>query len=320
MRLQPRYVAPVLLVAIVGLATLAAPAGQRTYSPDVTELMMGGASAGFVGYEGCRPFAPVVATSNGSGVKKQLGPLEYEPCVLLVRAGMTPAFYAWIASAMAGDHVAKRVELRTVDHTGAVRQSLQLQDAIVTRVTFPEFNGMSKDTATVRVELAPSAVVLQGAGGTSALALSKTKAPLLSSFKVTLDGAHVASAAAIGPVDVRMPGVSARAVEGSPATPSAADPQPFRFTVGGTKLSPAHAWLEGFLLQTQHTDADEATLVLEARDPTLSTVMYTVTLEGVGVLGGDIYFANASSTQPPSWRSFELYAEKATLHPAPSWS
>lgn len=155
-----------LLVA----ATVVAPAANRSYTASRHVLTMDGVDVGVLhSYSGCRAVAEVTRADLGADqtTKKHISGIRYEPCALVIGAGMRPVVYDWIREAFELKATRKTVALSAIDHNLKETARIVLRDAIISGVTLPTLDAASKDPGTIILTLAPEAITAQKGTGAS---------------------------------------------------------------------------------------------------------------------------------------------------------
>jgi hypothetical protein len=100
-------------------------------------------------------------------------------------------------------------------------------------------------------------------------------------------------------------------------TPAGADISNLIITVSEEAAAQVYKWQEDFLLKGKNTDADEKTATIEMLDPTMKTVLFTLTLKGVGLISAGP--EAAESLQEPIRRvKVDMYVESMAFDYSPA--
>lgn len=315
-RLVP-LIAILLLVVVVAASTSAAVPRPSTVAR--TLLVIDGAYAGALnGYDGCRPVAEVMTTGTVGAPNKQVMSVRLEPCVLRMGGNMEPAFYQWVADSLAGQHHKRDIELVRATWNGAVTHRFGVEDALITSVEFPAFDGSLNALTNMTVTLA----------GASIRALPPGSAPFVKldpnvlrayAFKVTANQQHLTYAASVSEIGARLEPADVQAILTSRSGTASASMRidDVRLVVSPKEQSLV-PWAHGFLF---NGSGQEISIVVEALTQNLKDPLFELTLSGVGVTGGNFAFPAATASEQTIPRiTYDLYVEELAFVVKPAWS
>ena len=273
---------------------------KRTAAPPGLFLSVAGSTTQVHDLQGCHPRATLLLDPPGPGGvrKKQVAAVGFEPCRLEV--GVAAAgLHQWIQATLAGTAAPLEAVLTQRDAHGQVVRQVTLHGASLAEVRFPAIDGSSNASARLQLVVEPTTHAL-GASPSCCPAPAKT----VQSWSA--NGGKVEEASLGGLMVSRFGPVA--------WTKTAAGAQ---VEVGPLTLSQKHgaafgAWAMDFLVNGSNGDADEGTLTVDYLGKDLKTLLYRLTLEGVGVSGGDL-FLPADPQDPLRRRTFSLYAESMSL-------
>lgn len=301
---RSRLLGPVafLVLLLLVAATVIAPAGNRSYSAPRYALSIDGADVGMVSsYSGCRATGEVTTSIVGTeqATEKRITGLRYEPCALVLGPNMRPAVYDWIREAFELKHTRKSVMISVLDHNARETGRIELRDAIITGVTLPALDASSKDAATITLTLTPEAMVALKGSNAPISATSATKSPawLVSSFRVDLNGVPQAGVARMSPIEFTVDTATDTigATRDATRAPSQASWSDVSVTVSSARPGDFPQWADDFLVQGNSQDTRERSLKVTYLKPNLKDALFEVTLGGVGIFGGDIFFPATTS-------------------------
>lgn len=321
-----RYV-PFVFVAILAVlsAGVIAPAAKVSYSASRYVLEVDGQPVGLAAVSGCRPVANVVTTQTpGATSTKHVGGMAFEPCAITLSGAPSAPLATWMGATLEGKRVTKDFALHRLDHNMKVLETTMGRQAIVSAIVFPTFDATSKDAAPLRLELTAEALSLaKGSGQTPGVVMGKQSKAHASNFLVTLDNVSLLGVVRVEGLSVRLPPAPAaagtsRVPTSAPAPPEVGD---VSLVVSTAKAQPLSQWAEDFLVNGNNAPSNEKTLKVTALASNSKDPLYDVTLTGVGVFGGDLYFPQGAAEASAMPRStFLLYAEDATFQPHAAWS
>jgi T4-like virus tail tube protein gp19 len=236
-------------------------------------LELDGKPCGFVdSLEGGGVAAEVVTEPHGGEhyLKKHLGNAAPEPIVVTFGLGLDPGLYDWLAEAWNGNRTPRDGRIVFVDATLKATQALEFQGAVVTSVTFPKLDALSKDPGRLTVVLEPEETRSQKAsealGGPSA----RVKQWISSNFRVEVDGLDSKRVAKVDAFTVVTSG----------------DPIDFprlRVTISETGAESWRTWHEEFVVKGHNDEGNERSGALVLLDATLKEELGRVALAGLGI-------------------------------------
>jgi phage tail-like protein len=271
-------------------------------------------------FEGCAAAGTVVDEQPGTDqvVRKHIGTLAYDPCVLSVGAGMDKKLYEWVRDLLDRKATRHDVVIHSADYDNKVRASTELLDALLTKVTFPELDAASKDAASMQLTIQAEQVKSLAASGQSIAVTNSKDAQkkwLPSNFRFTLDG--------VNDLD-RVNKISAFEATQEVTPDSVGETRDYAQQAGKLRLgnlvfsiSESHsgsvdAWFDSFLIKGNNGQANEKNGKIEFLSPNLQDVLFTLSLKGVGIFrGGEVKFEAGS--EKIKRKNYFLYVEEASF-------
>jgi len=309
---------------IIALAGSATAAEQRTYSmtgaavtidgmsPFVAKRVSGGSGVGNIVVEN--------AAASGQFRKKHLAGVKYEDLSLGITGLPSPAITAWLNQALLGARAEKGGYVSLADAQMNESSRLTWFQALVSKVELPELDASSKNAGEFKLTLSPQRTARSGSGGkvTSAISNAKQKVFMTNNFKVTVDGLDLTFVNHIDPLAIRFksstnPVGEQRDYEKTPGT---VDVSNLVFTIDAARASTLLAWYDSFVTKGESTQEKERSGKIEYLSPDLKTVLFTVGLNGLGLVRLDLEPIEAGKETAPRLRA-EMYVESVTLSSAP---
>lgn len=292
----------------------------RGYAAQRAALVIDGETVSLASLRGCNPRAQVIIEPVGPDqvLRKHVGPLGYEPCVVDVTS-LPPKLKAWIAETLDGKAPRRDLTLALVGLDGRVGRAATLEDALLTGVEMPALDAASRNGKRTTLTIEPDRIVPQGGATPSLPAAGKAgavKASTASSFRVTLSGASQSLASSVSAPTFSVTFASP-ASEGRSATRAVVGTEvaPIRVTLPESRATEWLTWARATFAGS-NTGDDERTLVIEYLAPDFKTVLWAVTYTGVGVYGGDVFLPAPppiAGSKAVVQREFLLYAETMRL-------
>lgn len=278
-----------LLGSLVLILSATAATTSRTYRAGQLGVSVNGvAVAGGVSWLGGQPRG----TLQVSGAKKQLSGFTYDPVVIEVSAALTQPLLGLVTGFCAGQATPVTLLL-----TEGGLSSLEVKQAVLTQVEFPELDGASKERA---------AIVLTFSVGSSAslppsTALSgpKTKAALSSNFRFVVDGLPSNRIASVSGLTLSREG-GRLAVSNLIVSLSAVDAAAWT------------QWRDEFVVQGKNSDAQEKNATLTLLDASMGNPLLSLVLSRVGLIRTD---ATTRGGEAISRLEAELYVESVSVVP-----
>ena len=295
------------------------------YSTGKFGLELEGEFAGFLdSVEGGEVFAEVAeepAAPDGV-IPKHLAAVKYEPIRIKFGAGMTEAFYQWIARLLARSDKPMDGAILFLDINFKEDRRLEWTRGRITEVTFPAFDASSKDTVVLTVVIAPestsmvssqSARTVQGALKTSRRHLWRA-----SNFRFELSGLEAASKRVkkIDSFTVKMAAESEPEAGAPPQASTRLLVPNVLFTVPMRDAQPYFDWVEDFIVRGNNGQGAERSGALALLDTNLKDEQFRLTLGNVGIVRARTQRADASS-EVVATIEVELYCESMRFTPSP---
>ena len=294
----------------VALASVAWPAGQaaaavpetdrapaspiggdkRGYTAGKFAFEFGGAAAEWVhSAEGGHATADVVTEKMGADhlSKKHLGNIKYEDLSVAVGAGMSKAFYSWIAASWQANYQRKNGTLLTADFNNNPIKKLEFFNALITETGMPALDGSSKDAALIDVTFTPETTRLNRkvSGPVVAAVAAKQKQWIVSNFRLTIDGLDCSRVSKIEALVVKQKFVENPVGENRDyqKEPGALEFPNLAVTLAESSAESWYTWFEDFVVKGNNGQAQEKNGKLEYLSPNLQDVLFTVEFKHLGI-------------------------------------
>jgi hypothetical protein len=130
-------------------------ADQRTYTGGRFMLDVGGEQVGFVKkFSGLAVEADIVANDLGPAnvQKKHVSNIKWTAAKATIGIGMGKAMYEWIKAAFDRSYVTQNGSFVSADFNYKAQSRLNFMHALITSVTIPKLDGLSKDAAYFDIE------------------------------------------------------------------------------------------------------------------------------------------------------------------------
>lgn len=197
-----------LFVTLFALVPSTIIAQARTAaSPVTTTLIVDGAPFPVRSAEGGEAVAEVLSAPGPGGVlKKQLGPVGYEPVVIQSSPEMAPLL-AWIGESWKGTARPRNGTLVSGDIAGKSKVERNFTGAQIVETSFPSLDAASREPGYITVRLSPAAVVTKtGSGPVAGGKVTKTMEWHRSNFRFELGELPTEGVARIDSFTVRSSG------------------------------------------------------------------------------------------------------------------
>lgn len=292
-------------------------------SPPVLGLELDGAFVAFVtSMEGGNAFADIVPEAVGPDLiqRKQPGPVRFEDIVIDVSLSSVAApLTNWITGTLAKGPTSKNgaIVYANVINFNEVKR-LEFFNAVLTEVTVPAtIASEGKRVVMLTLRITPQSTRLTGGTGKTLTSPLKTttKNILSTNFRFNVQGLE-SSCGRISKVDsITAKRLLAGAVVGQDklrqSAPGVLDCSIVRITLPEADAGPFYAWLDKSIVQGN--PGDERAGVLEWLDPTLTTVIASVQLNGLGIVRYAPDPIKAGSTVTPGLVQVDMYCESINL-------
>lgn len=250
----------------------------RTFGGSHFSLEIGGTDVGAVAsVEGGNAVSEVVLDAGTGGFTgKHLGALSYEPLKVVLNAPPHPDVTKLINESLAKT-VRTGIAIVGYDFNYKVISYRELTNAYLAEVGLSKLDAASaKEPLGIELTFQPELVRTADKSGGAGKVAAKSKAA--GGFRFSVSGLDAATQ---GVSAVDMPSAKLR-----PLTKGVANSGKYDLSAFTVELSMQHAkpyldWFEQFAIKRSNTE--EATAKLELMTPDLKSVLYTVTLEGVGI-------------------------------------
>jgi hypothetical protein len=325
----------IAVAGLVGITTVAVMAGgddrrlaalSSTTSGYTWVLEMGGQSIGTLeSLEGCRArgeTAQVLQQSvqGSSFVGKQISAVAFEPCVLRFGTGVAKPLFDWIQASLDQSYQRKNLVLRLLNDQRRERTTLQVQNALISRLELPRFDksAVQSERALFELTVAPDSLsrINHGGSGQIVNVPQPGKTALAARFRFSLDGISNLDAKVIEPLVAT---VKLQDQVGQTRTytqePTTLDVGQLKITALASSSASLDSWFQSFVIQGMNDASREKTASLEILDPATTAVLLTVNLTGIGIVDA-VYGLPPGSTSTDvaaATNDYRFYVEGAAL-------
>lgn len=295
------------------------------YSAGKFALELEGEFAGYLhSVEGGEVFAEVAdePPAPGGVIPKHIAAVRYEPIRIKVGAGMTEAFYEWIAQLLARAHKPRNGAVLFVDMQFREERRLEWTQGRITEVTFPTFDGNSKDDVVLAVVIAPesTSTVTSGSArrvqGTSIA--KKQEKWRASNFRFELSGLETASKRVkkIESFTIKVAAENEAEAVVLPRAPARLRVPNVLFTVPMRDAQPYFDWVEDFIVRGNNDPDAERSGTIALLDPKLKDEQFTLTLSHLGIVRARAQRTEGAS-EVVATVEVELYCESMLFKHSP---
>jgi hypothetical protein len=276
----------------------------------VAKVSGGGATADVVTERAGQP---------GAYPKKHAGGVKYEDLAFAIPGPTEKPLHDWIKQTLASAQaVPKNGAVASLDGAFKEHSRIAWTSGFISDFSFPELDSSSREPAPLFVTITPQSTRLtQGAGATPPGAQaqrSKATATLASNFRLSIAGleAVTPSVTHIDPMSVRFAQVpsSAGELRDYERTSGKVDVSNLVFTVAESRAEPLVRWHDDFVVKGNNGDAMEKTGSIELLSADLKTVLYKLTMKGIGILK---YGPDKTSNEQIRRLRVECYVESVSL-------
>ena len=300
-----------LFVTLFALVPSTIIAQARTAaSPITTTLVVEGAPLPVRSAEGGEAVAEVLSAPGPDGVlKKQLGPVGYEPVVVQSSPGVAPLL-AWIGESWKGTARPRDGTLVIGDITGKSKMERNFTGAQIVETSFPSLDAASKEPGYITVRLSPAAVVTRmGSGPVAGGKVTRTTEWRRSNFRFELGGLPTERVARIDSFTVRRSGgASQPGARREPARGSVRNEIPnLTISFSAADLQPWADWHDSFVVRGQNGDGAEKSGAIILLDQDLKSEVARLALGNCGI--SRLTYPDGTSSARLQHFTVELYCE-----------
>jgi phage tail-like protein len=266
---------------------------KRVYTAGRFAMDLGGTFAGWISsIEGGHATSDVVVEKLGADMiqHKHLAGVKYEDISVNCGTAMSKAFYSWIQSSLDRKHARNDGAIITADYDQKEVSRLNFFGALITEVGFPALDAASKDAAKMTVKFAPEYTRAQAKTGSAISApigKGEQKKWLPSNFRLKIDGldqscikVNKVEALTIKQKVVEDPCGERRDYDKVPASIEYPN---LVITCAESHADQLYAWHEDFVIKGNNGQDKEKGGTLEYLSADLKTVLFTLTVSGLGI-------------------------------------
>jgi hypothetical protein len=270
--------------------------------------------------EGGFPKADVISVPAGPSAadKKQNGPPKFQEIAIECNPVMPKPIFDWVSSSLNMTPLRKSGAIITADFNRKEQSRLQFNNAIITEIGFPAFDGASKDAGFLTIKFAPESTTPLGVKGTdlSGPLNQKTQRALSSNFRLTIPGLDCSRVSKIEAFTVKQ-----KVVQDEFGKTRVPLKEPGKLEFPNLSISLAessagtfYAWFQDMVLKGKVGDEHERPGTLELLDPSMKTTLLTINFHHLGIFG---FAPEVTDAARESIRrvKVEMYCEQITLGP-----
>ncbi|HEX8849466.1 MAG TPA: hypothetical protein VF761_08040 [Gemmatimonadaceae bacterium] len=304
-----------MLAPLTGRAQGAQKGMQRVFATDRVSMEVEGFAVGYLrGVDGGNPIGMVTTGPAGpDGIPgKHIAAVGYDDIIAVVGMGMGKGMYDWISGSLNGAQAPRKNGRILVGDFNYKAQSEQLfNNAFISAVTIPALDGSSKDAAYFTVQITPGTVAFRKGSGAEMRGKigPKQKAWLSSNFRFELAGLPTNRVASIDSFTI-----SRKVMQTAPGAtrelskvPSSLEFPNLVLTISAADQAQWEQWRDSFLIQGNHTDADEKAGAIVFLAPDMKNELGRVSLDHCGLVR---LAPNAGDAGAVSRFTVELYCQK----------
>ena len=307
-----------MLAPLSAHAQVATKGMQRLATGDRIAMEVDGFAVGYLrGVEGGNPVATITTGPAGpDGVPgKHVSSVDYDDIVAVVGMGMGKGMYDWISGSLNGTQAPRKNGRILVGDLNYKAQSEQLfNNAFISAITIPALDGSSKDPAYFTVQIAPGAVQFRKGSGSEVRGKigPKQKAWMSSNFRFELAGLPGNRVASIDSFTItrKIMQTAPGAMRENTKVPSSLEFPNLVLTISAADQVPWEQWRDSFLIQGNHSDADEKAGAIVFLGPDMKSELGRVSLDHCGLVR---LAPNAGEPGTVNRFTVELYCQKMAL-------
>lgn len=264
------------------------PAAERNFTGGLLNLIIDGQQAGPLRFaSGGAVSGEVVLEKIGDDgvIKKHLAALAFGEFDFQLGFPVSKPLMAEIDSMMQMTFDRFNGSVQTADFTRKVVSERRFTNALVTEVGFPALDAASKDPVSLTVKISPETIHRVKAGGTLPKSSPNVKQPLLSNFKLLIDGLDCKKVTRIEAFAVKL---AVQKVIITEPRPSALEPlfleiPDLKITLLESGAQTWFDWFEDFVVNGKNADPRERNGTLSLLTPDLKTALATISFSHLGI-------------------------------------
>jgi hypothetical protein len=270
--------------------------------------------------QGGFPKADVISVPAGPSAadKKQNGPPKFQEIAIECNPVMPKPIFDWVSSSLNMTPLRKSGAIITADFNRKEQSRLQFNNAIITEIGFPAFDGASRDAGFLTIKFAPESTTPLGGKGTdlSGPLNQKTQRALSSNFRLTIPGLDCSNVSKIEAFTVKQKVVQDEF--GKTRVPLK-EPGKLEFpnlsiSVAESSAGTFYAWFQDMVLKGKVGDENERPGTLELLDQSMKTTLLTINFHHLGIFGFAPESADSAAEKIRRVK-VEMYCEQITLTP-----
>jgi len=307
---------PLVSLALVS-AVLAPAADQRTYTSSSFQVLIDGVPYDNVrSYSGGEFVADIVteASSGSAAPKKHVANMRAKPLQVVFSPTDSAGLAALVNEALGNPSTRHTVTVVTATYGGQTKTATDYLNSTVTGLSTTAFDGAVKDLASLTLTFEPEQVRAATPPTTSPGLGSKTKTPLASNFRFSLDGLPSTRVATVAALSAQRASTtdSIGILREPTASVGKLTLANLVITVSAADLAPWQAWADSWMVQGHHLEADEKNASLTLLAPDMTTTVLPISFSHVGLvrLSPPTNSVNNSSVAK---FEVELYFESASV-------
>lgn len=279
-------------------------------------------------FEGARGIIPIRSVSGGfvqgkvveqlladGSTQKRIGGIITIP--LTFESGLSGTLLPWVADSLQQPGViARNARVSLLDAEYRERSARVLENAIVSRVSFPALDASAKSAAYVTLELRPRSVSYRDGSGSALTSISRTSSSMMAAnFRLEIDGLPTGSVRRIEPLTWTLPDPGASAIGDSreyETAPSPASIGSLKLHADMSDIEPWHDWYESSVIKGNTSETSERNGRLSLLSADLSRSLLDVELGGLGIFSLQQTPAEANADTLNEF-TVELYVQRIAI-------
>jgi len=216
---------------------------------------------------------------------KHLAGVKYEDITVTCHADMPAPLRAWIAGTLNRTYATHEGAVIGLGINYQQTSRLEFSRAMIRRITFPALGANSKDTALIRLALAPEVTRYRPASGPVGLAVPNAKPLLARNFQLQIDGMDCSRVESIEALTVEYdltsdPVGKLRDYEKAVAAPNLPN---LVFMIAQSGADALIAWHEDFVIKGNNSAQYEKQGTLQLLGSNMKDAPLTLTLQNLGI-------------------------------------
>jgi hypothetical protein len=238
-----------------------------------------------VDFDGGDATGDVVTEQPGAdGLRhKHLAGVKYEDISITCHADMPAPVRDWITGTLTRNYIKHEGAVIGLGINDQQTSRLEFSRAMIRRITFPALDASSKDTALIRVTLAPEVTRLQPKGGQVAFADSDPKSLLARNFRLQIDGLDCNKVESIESLTVEYDLASGTEFRDAKIAAPVQNVPNLAFTIAQSGADALVAWHKDFVINGNRSAQNEKQGTLQFLAANMKDAPLTLAFQNLGI-------------------------------------